>query len=117
VNTGDWTISKGTSFPFESVSISTPALAKIDSTHYLCAYSVGGNGWAVILTVNPSDWTVSKEQASLEWDSSVTEPALVKVNENVNDALFLCAYKGSSSYGWSVVLSVASTPAEAEIHP
>jgi len=100
VNTGDWTISKGTGSQFETASISTPALAKIDSTHYLCAY----NGKAVILTVNTADWTVSKEQASLVWESSVTEPALVKVNENVNDALFLCAYLGSSSYGWSVML-------------
>jgi hypothetical protein len=54
--------------------------------------------------VNTGDWTVSKEQASLVWESSVTEPALAKVNENVNDALFLCAYLGSSSYGWSVML-------------
>ncbi|MCJ7730573.1 MAG: hypothetical protein MUO27_11965, partial [Sedimentisphaerales bacterium] len=101
VNTADWTISKGTSFQFETASISAPALAKIDSTHYLCAY----NGRAVILTVNTADWTVSKEQASLGWESvNATEPALAKVNENVNDALFLCAYLGSSSYGWSVML-------------
>ncbi len=39
VNTGDWSISNGARFTFETVACSEPALCQIDASHYLCAYA------------------------------------------------------------------------------
>ena len=115
VDTDDWSISKGISFEFDPVHAETPALAQIDSTHYLCVYkghvSVrADNGWAVILTVDTGNWTVSQEEASLEWDLDGATPTLAKIN----DSLFLCAYQGPYEDGWSVVMFVEGST---EIRP
>jgi type II secretory pathway pseudopilin PulG len=39
VNTGDWSLSHGAPFTFESGTCSEPALCQIDASHYLCAYA------------------------------------------------------------------------------
>jgi competence protein ComGC len=39
VNTGDWSLSHGAPFTFESGTCAEPALCQIDASHYLCAYA------------------------------------------------------------------------------
>jgi hypothetical protein len=108
VNTGNWTITKGTPFEFDIQKGISPALSQIDSTHYLCAYQGDGDdGWAAVLTVNLNTKTISKE-ASLEFDPSNGQaPALVKMNDDDN---FLCAYQGPGNDGWGVVLYLQQSP-------
>ena len=52
IDTGDWTVSNGSLFEWDSVNGTNPALAQIDATHYLCVYEgPDSDGWAVILNV------------------------------------------------------------------
>lgn len=103
VNTGTWTISKETSFEFETSDATSPALAKINSSDYLCAYTGPySDGWAAILTVDTGSWAIS-EEASFEFDPTQAEqPALAKCD----DSHYLCAYSGWHSDGWAVVLEL-----------
>lgn len=103
VNTFDWTVSKGAAFEFDSAYAGKPALSKIDSTHYLCAYEgPGSDGWAVVLTVNTGNWTITRG-TPLEFDTiSGRYPALSRIDATH----YLCAYAGLSDTGWSVVLEV-----------
>ena len=96
-------ISKETPYEYDSFRAKTPALAQIDSTHYLCAYtSQDDDGWAVVLTVDPCDWTISRS-APFEFDTEHGQtPALVKVDATH----FLCAYHGRSQKGYSCILIV-----------
>ncbi len=103
VNTGTWTIAKETPFKFDNQACDTPALSKIDNTHYLCAYVGRKNkGWATVLTVNTGTWTIAKE-TPFEYDTSKGKtPALAQID----DDNYLCVYEGSGSDGWAVVLTV-----------
>jgi len=111
VNTGNWTISKGTAFEYDNSKGKVPALAQIDDDHFLCAYQGDGDdGWAVVLTVDTDNWTISKGTA-LDYDTSQgTTPALAEIdNDNC-----LCAYTGRGDDGWAVVLSVTR---QTEVRP
>lgn len=98
-----WTVSKGTRFEFDDEKGKIPALAKIDSTHYLCAYrGEDDDGWATVLTANTETRTVTKE-TPFEFDTQKCgTPALAKID----DAHYLCAYEGKDDDGWVVVLTV-----------
>jgi prepilin-type N-terminal cleavage/methylation domain-containing protein len=102
VDTSTWDITKGTAFEFDASNGETPALAKIDDTHYLCAYDGNGSdGWATVLTVDTGNWTISRG-ADLEFDASTgITPALAQIDPND----YLCAYGGPDSDGWAVVLN------------
>ncbi|MBW8040624.1 MAG: hypothetical protein FVQ85_11545 [Planctomycetes bacterium] len=102
---GNWTLSRGTAFEYDASFGLSPALAQIDSTHYLCAYTgPGTNGWVVVLTVDTGSWSISKE-TPLEFDTSNGEtPALAKID----DTHYLCAYEGPGADGFAVVLAVES---------
>ncbi|UCE99535.1 MAG: type II secretion system protein [Planctomycetota bacterium] len=103
VDTSSWDVSGLTPFEFDTLQGMGPALAKIDETHYLCAYEGQDNdGWAIVLQVNTSNWNVSG-LTTLEFDTlQCTGPALLKVN----DSHHLCAYQGDGEDGWAVVLEV-----------
>ena len=103
VNTSDWTISKGVPYEFNTDKCNRPALARIDSTHYLCAFGGDGDdGYAVVLTVNTGTWTISKGTA-FEFDTAKgMEPALAAIDSRN----ILCAYRGDGDDGWSTVLTV-----------
>lgn len=103
VNPSDWTISNASSFEFDSKKGKTPALCKIDSTHFFCAYEGDkDDGWATVLTVDSSDWTISNT-GSFEFDSNKGKtPALSKIDF----AHFLCVYEGDENDGWSIILTV-----------
>ncbi len=105
VNAGTWEITKETPFEFEADECLTPDLAKIDDTHYLCAYSGKQSvGLAVVLTVNTGDWSISKETAfEYEGTTGIT-PDLAQMDQYN----YLCAYTGQASVGYAVVLTVDS---------
>ena len=103
VNTGNWTISKGTPFEFDSSKGMRPALAQIDGTHYLCTYtSDEDDGWVTVLTVNTSTWTLSQGTPFEFEQGKGMEPALVGMGSDN----FLCAYRGDGDDGYSMVLIV-----------
>jgi hypothetical protein len=102
VDTGNWTITKGPVLVFDAPAGGS-ALARVDATNYLCAYSgPGGDGWAVVLTVNPATWTISNGTA-LEFDpQDCGGPALSQIDSDD----FLCVYSGNGGDGWAVILTV-----------
>ncbi len=103
VNTGSKTVSKESSYEYDTVKGKTPALAQIDSTHYLCTYAGNGDdGWATILTVNPSSWAITKG-TPFEFDNEDGKtPALAKISSTN----YLCTYEGDNDDGWAKILVV-----------
>ena len=103
VDTGNWTISRETPFEYDTTRGQTPALAKIDDSHYLCAYSGPyADGWATVLTVDTGNWTISRE-TPFEFDTAnCRTPALAAIDA----ANYLCAYSGSGYDGYALVLTV-----------
>jgi len=103
VDTGDWTVTKGTPFEFDTDNGSTPALCQIDASHYLCAYTGPGvDGWATVLTVDTGTWTITKE-TPFEYDTSNGEtPALCRIDSTH----YLCAYEGVGGDGFANILKV-----------
>ena len=66
---------KKTPYEFDSSNGETPALARIDSTHYLCAYTGDGDdGWATVLVVDAGTWDVTQRPA-YEFDNEHTGAA------------------------------------------
>jgi hypothetical protein len=105
VDAGTWTVASETPFEFDTDEASTPALAKIDDSHYLCVYADKfSDGQAVVLTVNTGTWSITKE-TPLEYDpDEASTPALAKID----DSHYLCAYTDKSSDGQAVVLTVST---------
>ena len=103
VDTGTWEVTNGTLFEYENVEGEDPALAQIDSTHYLCAYLNAGKGLAAVLTVNTGTGEITKG-TPYEYDSTEgKDPALAQI-DSTN---YLCAYDGGSTgTGWSAILTV-----------
>ena len=106
VNTGDWTITKGTPFEYDAAKGKDPALSQINSTQYLCAYNGPDKdqGWATILTVNTDTWAITNGTAYEHETTKGKTPAL----SQVNSSHYLCAYAGPDDDGWSVVLTTGS---------
>ena len=107
VDTDNWTISNGTALNYDATRGKEPALAQIDSTHYLCAYQGDSDhGWATVLTVNTDTWAITN-QTPFEYDETAgITPAL----EQIDSTHYLCAYTygGKDDDGWAVVLTVDS---------
>ena len=103
VNTGTWTITNETPFEFDASNGETPALSKIDNTHYLCAYAgYGDDGWATVLTVDTGTWAITNE-TPFEFDIRLgLNPAL----SQMSSTNYLCTYQGYKDTGWSVILKV-----------
>ena len=103
VDTDTWAITKNTPFEFDTKKGKTPALAKVDDTHYLCAYAGNGDdGWATVLAIDTDIWSITKG-TSYEFDTQKGEtPVLSKID----DTHHLCAYSGNNDDGWAVVLNV-----------
>lgn len=106
VNTTGWTVSRETTFEYDTDKGDQPALAKIDDEHYLCAYNGhGDDGFAVILKVSAGDWTITRG-APLEFDTTTSKsPALAPVDPTH----FLCVYRGAGNRGYAVVFEVDTT--------
>jgi len=103
VDAGDWTISGGTKFEYDDTQAQDAALAQIDATHYLCAYTgTLADGWALVMTVHTGTWTVSGGPR-FEFDGSDGKsPAL----SQIDSSRYLCAYTGLGFDGWATVLVV-----------
>jgi len=103
VDTDTWEITKETPFEYDTDNAETPALAKIDDSHYLCVYTDKFfHGRSVVLTVNTGTWDITKE-TPIEYDTTNGQtPAL----QQIDSTHFLCAYDGPDSHGWAVVLTV-----------
>jgi type II secretory pathway pseudopilin PulG len=103
VDTGNWTISAGPAFTFDTKGCGGPDLKRIDAINYLCVYQGDKqDGYAVILTVNPATWTVSMG-TPLEFDTQdCAGPRLSQVDSDD----YLCAYKGRDGDGFAVILTV-----------
>ena len=104
VETETETITKETTFEYESENAVKPALAKIDDTHYLCVYE-GPNSdiWSVVLTVDNNTWTITNETPLAFGDYMIYKPELSKID----DTHYLCAYADYQlDAGWAVVLTV-----------
>ena len=98
-------LSKGTPFEFEALIAATPALAQIDSTHYLLSYAGGADkdqGWASVLTVNTGTWEITEGTPLLVDADKLKTPALIQVNSTH----YLCAYSGDGDLGTAVILTV-----------
>jgi len=87
---------------FSSLTGQESALAQIDETHYLCAYSDSIRGWAVVLGINKHDWTISKGKNRRFEDDLLLTPAL----ERIDSEHFLCAYVGDGLDGCAIILTV-----------
>ncbi len=103
INPSTYEISAETPFEFDGADGGAPALAKIDDTHYLCAYTgPDDDGWAVVLAVDTGSWTITKK-TPFEFDTvKGGKPDLAKID----DEHYLCAYGGPDKDGWIVVLNV-----------
>ncbi len=105
VNTTDWTVTAEAPCVFLAELVREPTLARIDETHYLCAYRDFNFGsYATVLTVNTSDWTVSRQPASSLYLEANT--AGKHALSRINNTDFLCAYSGQNYMGQAVVLTV-----------
>jgi type II secretory pathway pseudopilin PulG len=96
-------ITTGTTSRFGITTGNTPALANIDATHCLCAFTgPGDDGWAVVLTVDTAAQTVSNE-APFEYDTETgVNPSLAQIDAT----RYLCVYKGPQGDGLAVILRV-----------
>jgi len=105
VDTGTWNVSKETVFEYDEKKGIGPALAKIDQTHYLCAYQgENDDGWVRILKVDTVNWTISEDD-NLEFDQDTGKnPSLIQIDQTH----YLCVYTGPGDDGWAVVLSTNS---------
>jgi prepilin-type N-terminal cleavage/methylation domain-containing protein len=96
------TVKRLSSYEFDASMGKTPALARIDAMHYLCAYEGTRGGYAVILQVNPSTWAISKG-TTLTYDTpSGTEPVLSQIDATH----YLCVYSANGDKGCAIILTV-----------
>ena len=96
-------IAKATPFEYDPLEGHTPAIAQIDATHYLCAYTgYNDHGWALVLTVNTSDWTLTKGVA-FEFDETCGKTPVL---EKIDATRYVCAYDGPANKGTARVLIV-----------
>ena len=103
VNQTDWTITSGDKHAFTGAfSGGYYSLVKIDSTHYLNAYSGDNNGYAIVFTVNQTDWTITNGTKH-EFDTDNNQyNSLVQIDSDH----YLNTYQGLDSDGYAVVINV-----------
>jgi len=96
-------ISKHTPYEFDTVKGKHCKLARIDDTHYLCAYTGDGDdGWAVVLIVDPDTWEVTKG-TPLEYDPIKGKEASLA---RIDGTHFICVYQGNNDWAYATVLTV-----------
>ncbi|MCH8216502.1 MAG: hypothetical protein IH892_06985, partial [Planctomycetes bacterium] len=93
-----------TPYEFDTIKGKHCDLARIDDTHFLCAYTGDGDdGWAVILIVDPLTWEVTKG-TPLEYDSIKGKEASLA---QIDSTHFICAYQGKAKdWAYATVLTV-----------
>jgi len=95
-------VTNETPLQYDSGAGKIPALARIDTNSYLCAYAGDGDvGWMTTLTVNQSSLEITNS-TPFEFDAVKGKtPAIAYVS----DGHYLCAYAGPGDDGWAVVIA------------
>ncbi|MGA2915172.1 MAG: prepilin-type N-terminal cleavage/methylation domain-containing protein [Sedimentisphaerales bacterium] len=112
VNPGNWAITKGNVFQYDTVG-TFPALVQIDSTRYLCAY-IGNDskiGYVAVLTVDSNTWSITKG-ASVAYDPDGY--GRYAAFSQIDSTHYLCAYSGKGVIGYAIVFTVSGTTVTAE---
>jgi hypothetical protein len=113
VNLADWSTSAaGGYLEYDTRSGVTPALARIDDTHVLCAYTGDrGDGFATILFEWPAgSGMLSVTGGGYEFDTSdCHRPALCQIDTQGDTHHYLCAYGDPVSSVYAVVLTATVT--------
>jgi len=106
VNPVDWSVSAASFLEYDTKSGITPALARIDDTHFLCAYQGDkGDGWSHVLYE-----TTSGELTAGPSEEFDTADCVYPVLSQIDAGHYLCAYaQESSMLVRSVVLIVDTT--------
>ena len=93
-----------TPYVFDTVKGKHCDLARIDDTHFLCAYTGNGDdGWAVILIVDPATWEITRG-TPLEYDSIKGKEASLA---RIDSTHFILAYQGKAKdWAYATVLTV-----------
>jgi type II secretory pathway pseudopilin PulG len=93
VNPADWSVSAASFLEYDTKSGITPALARIDDTHFLCAYQGDkGDGWShVLYETTPGELTAGPSE---EFD---TADCICPVLSQIDAGHYLCAYAQESS--------------------
>ncbi len=108
VRTTDWGVDAYLTLEYDTKQGITPALAKIDDAHFLCAYQGDrGDGWACILFQDSS----LQRGPEVEFDTSdCMYPALSKIYTQGDDHHFLCVYFDNASSVKMAVLKATIIP-------
>jgi len=102
VNPDNWSVSASGFLEFDSKQGITPALGKIDNTHFLCSYQGDkGDGWShVLYETTPG---VITDGSPKEFDTAdCTDPALSQIDLSH----FLCVYFNNTSSMRTLVFTV-----------
>jgi type II secretory pathway pseudopilin PulG len=98
-----WQISRGSPLEFDTSTIGNSALAQIDGSHYLCAYSdAASSGRAVVLTTDTITDTITAGSTFEFTSSGASFPALAQIDANS----YLCAYTCMTNNGFARILRV-----------
>jgi competence protein ComGC len=105
VDTGSWTIGKGSAAAIHTDQAHYPAVVRASGNDYLCAYGeFGEDGTARVLRVDTDADSVNCG-SPFEYDEVKGKwPALAKVD----DTHILCAYTGHADDGYAVILTVGA---------
>jgi type II secretory pathway pseudopilin PulG len=105
VNPATGEITSGPAFEYDTSDGQWPALAKIDSTRYLCVYRSGSVSNAVVLTVSGTNVSAG---AKYQFDST---RCLYSALTQIDASRYLCVYGGTSTstVGCAIVLTVSGT--------
>jgi len=99
-------ISAKTPFEFDPFGALNPSLCRIDSMHYLCAYTTqDGKGTATVLIVDPNTQAITQETIFVYDEFQSDFPRLSRIDSSH----YLCVYEGRDSVGVAVVLMVDPT--------
>jgi type II secretory pathway pseudopilin PulG len=102
VNTVTKTVTAGATYVFDPSNASNIALANVNDTHHLCAFSKDG-GTAVVLMVDTVTKTVSDEANFFQYDlQQALHNELYRIDENH----YLCAWRGWGESGNVAILTV-----------
>jgi len=109
VRTTDWGVDAFTSLEYDTKQGITPALAKIDENHFLCAYNGDHScGWANIIYSGSGSLETSTK---VKFEPDVCYyPALSKIDTQGNTHYFLCVYFDGVSQVRFLVLEVTIIP-------
>ena len=112
VNPADWSVSVGSFFEYDTKQGITPALAKIDDTHFLCPHQgFQGDGFASMIYEWPVDSGTLEVGPEVEFDTAdCIHPALSQIDTQGDTHHYLCVYFDNTSSVGMFVLTATIVP-------